>query len=240
MSTQYYLRRRGLSYTRKVLGIESANLIAYWPLGEASGTNADNAEGTAARDGTYDGVTLGQTGIGDGNTAPLFDGTNDFVNIFSASLETALNGDEGTISLWCKFLNAGVLTDGAARRIFNINAGADDNLSIYKNTTDNQLIYVFEGGGTLQGQTIAVTSIDWFHVAMSWSIANGEVKQYLNGNLENTDGSASAWTGTFNANYVVIGADDVTPAQDWSGWLAHCAIWTKPLSDANVLTLATV
>jgi len=47
-------------YINKVLSIQPNNLLAYWPLNETSGTNADNAEGTATRDGTYTGVDLNQ------------------------------------------------------------------------------------------------------------------------------------------------------------------------------------
>lgn len=47
--------------------------IAYWPLGEPSGTAADNAEGTAALDGTYVNTpTLGVTGAVTGTTAVTF------------------------------------------------------------------------------------------------------------------------------------------------------------------------
>ena len=59
----------GATYYKKVLATEPANLLAYWPLNEGSGSVADNLEGTAARDGAYTGVTLGQAGIGDGWTA---------------------------------------------------------------------------------------------------------------------------------------------------------------------------
>jgi len=49
--------------------------IVYYRLGEPSGTTADNAEGTAARDGTYrNAPTLGVTGLltGDADTAVNF------------------------------------------------------------------------------------------------------------------------------------------------------------------------
>ena len=45
-------------------------------------------------DGAYTGVTLGQDGIGDGNTCPLFDGANDFLDFYSAGFSSAFNGDQ--------------------------------------------------------------------------------------------------------------------------------------------------
>ena len=100
------------AYYEKVLGIQSANMLAYWPVWEASGAVADNIEGTAARDGAYTGVDLGQPGIGDGNTCPWWDGANDYCNIYSTSLRDAFNGAEGTIACWAKVNSAAVWTDG--------------------------------------------------------------------------------------------------------------------------------
>ena len=57
---------------------------------------SDNAEGTAARNGVYTGVTLGQSVAP--FTAPLFDGVNDFNNIYSASLATAFDATAGTLA----------------------------------------------------------------------------------------------------------------------------------------------
>ena len=81
--------------TQKVITTQADNLIVYWPLWETSGTTIDNYEGTAARDGTYSSVTLGETGIGDGKTSPRFDGTNDYCAIHTTSLQSAFNGAEG-------------------------------------------------------------------------------------------------------------------------------------------------
>ena len=52
-----------LLYSEKVLALSP---IAYWPLWEAAGAVAEDISGNGF-DGAYTGVTLGQTGIGDGN-----------------------------------------------------------------------------------------------------------------------------------------------------------------------------
>ena len=53
--------------------------IAYWRLGETSGTTARDEIG--AYNGTYYGPTLGQTGTSPPDKAPLFDGVNDYVDV---------------------------------------------------------------------------------------------------------------------------------------------------------------
>lgn len=64
--------------------------VAYWRLGETSGTTANDISGNG-RHGTYQGgVTLGQPGalVGDGDAAAWFDGVDDAVSV---SNNTAFN-----------------------------------------------------------------------------------------------------------------------------------------------------
>jgi hypothetical protein len=81
------------SYVQNVL--QDAPL-AYWRLGEASGTVADDAIGT--NDGTYSGgYTLNQSGalVGDPNTAVLLNGTTGYVRAPQLSLPTSI-----TLEAW--------------------------------------------------------------------------------------------------------------------------------------------
>jgi len=52
----------GGSYSEKVLAIQRANMLAYWPLGEASGTVAADVSGNG-RNGATSGATPGAEGI---------------------------------------------------------------------------------------------------------------------------------------------------------------------------------
>ncbi len=112
----YYLPS---NYAHKVLATDQPHLLAYWPLSEVAGSVAYDFSGNA-RHGAYTGVTLGKTGIGDGDTCPFFDGANDFVNIYSVSLRDAFNGAEGTAMIWAKVFNVGVWTDGAYRNTLHL------------------------------------------------------------------------------------------------------------------------
>src|SRR3990170_3594314 len=131
------------AYYEKVLGIQSANLLAYWPVWEASGAVADNMEGTAARDGAYTGVDLGQPGIGDGNTCPWWDGANDYCNIYSTSLRDAFNGAEGTIAVWAKVNSAAVWADGLYRYVFQLRVDGSNLVIVRKDSTSNRLAWIY-------------------------------------------------------------------------------------------------
>jgi hypothetical protein len=237
------------SYEEKVL---SYSPIAYWPLNETSGTTADNAEGTAARDGTYarnvTTMTTG-TGIGDGNTAPLFDGVNDYCDIYSDSLRDAFDGTgetEGTLSAWIKASGAGVWTDGTNRATINLQANTSNVVRFTRGTVNNRinLTYVASGVNT-EVQDDSVKTTAWYHFALTWSLTADEVKAYTNGAQI---GSTQAGLGTWGAGAnladtdTVIGADDTDggPTGPWDGYLAHVAIWTTPLSAGDITALATV
>ena len=227
----------GASYSSKVLGIETANLIAYWPMNEAAGGVADNLEGTAARDDAYTGVTLGQPGIGDGNTCPLFDGANDFCNIYSASLNAAFSGAEGTAALWIKVSGAGVWTDGVARVALRMKADAGNAITIQRTAANNAFRYTYRSE---IGDLAAITETGWFHTAVTWSASADEVKYYWDGaQVSTTETGIGVWAGALSATEVNIGAFDSGGVSPWSGYLAHAAIWTTPLTPAQILVLAT-
>ena len=149
-------------YSDRVLNTQNASLIGYWRLQEGSGSNADNYEGTAARDGTYTGATLGQTGIGDGLTAPTFDGVNDFVDCYSSSLNTPFDGDEGSIMCW-GLIASSVWTDGSDRELYQFGAGGNDFIFVRKQATSNQLRFLhFSTGGGASDVVVAFSETTYF------------------------------------------------------------------------------
>lgn len=232
---------RNQRYINKVLGIEPANLIAYWPQNEASGITADNAEGTVARDGTYTSVALGQLGIGDGNTCPLYDGAASILNIYSASLRDAFNGDEGTLAVWARVSGAGVWTDGTTRYVVNLRVDANNYIYIIRSSVNNTLLYRYMAGGTLEANAITLSDTGWIHLAMTWSAAADEVKYYLNGSPEGaTDTALGTWAGNLSSSNTVIGAANTVPQNVWDGYIAHTKLWTKPLTGAQIGQLAQV
>lgn len=227
------------SYIQKVKGIQPASLITYWPMNEPSGTNADNAEGTAARDGTYTGVTLGQTGIGDGETCPLFDGANDYLDINTASLRSAFDGSELTIVMWIKMFDAGVWTDGTARRMLNISAPGSDNIRFERRTTNNVFRVIYQAGGVNNIRDITMSPTDFFSIVLTVSASADAVKVYKDGTQQGaTLTGLGVWDGT--PNEMKIGATNATPTDVHHGYLAHSLIWTTPLGQADITSIATV
>lgn len=235
----------GQSYSQKVLALSP---LAYWVLGEAAGATAADQISSPAQDGTYTGVTLGQTGIGDGNTAPSFDGNDDWVDVRTSTLNTAFNPVAGTIHLWAKVTNAGVWTDVKTRNACHFGHDPDNNrLYIGRTTVNNQLIWWMRGnGGVAFSVTLATAApLTYMALGITWDYTADEFKAYYGGAQTGATGSGlTAWNTavfTLRPAHANIGHfRQVAGEGAWSGSCAHCALWNVALTSAQMATLAVV
>lgn len=221
--------------------VKSLSPIAYWPMWEASGAVATDISGNG-RNGAYTGVTLGQTGIGDGRTCPLFDGANDFNNIYSVSFRDAFNGGEGTVALWAKVSAGGVWTDGTVRYLIYLTVDANNFVYVRRSSVNGFADWIYKAGGTQETvQLGSLSTTDWFHMALTWSATSDEMIAYYNGSQTgSTQTGLGVWAGNLGALSTLIGAINQVPANVWSGYLAHCAVWDSALTDAQVSSLAAI
>jgi hypothetical protein len=227
-------------YRQRVLNVDRGNLIAYWPLDETAGVTANDIS-ERGHDGIYDGPTLNNAAGPDGYGAPLFDGVNDSVNVYSAGLRAAWNGAAGTVIAWCKVLNVGVWTDGINRYAVYFSADGNNHISVKKNNTNNRFEFIRNGSGTLNnGRHEGMTTTDWFFSAITWSEANDINHYYTDLDWTDTDNGLGVWAGVLNNNATRIGRPTPVSANAWSGWLAHVMIWDTPLSTDQLMHLAVI
>jgi len=228
-------------YMAKVLTTRFSSLIAYWPMWETSGTDADNRQGTSAYDGRYSNVVLGSPGIGDGNVCPLFDTTA--YNLLPADeLESVFNGSEGTLMIWAKVLNAGFWTDGAFRYPISFYGNASNKVTIQKSSVDHDLQVQYTAGGSSIVIQKATSTTDWMHIVVTWSKIAEKVYFYLNRVEVNNAGLLGVWgVATLDADKTLIGAYSTTVGTTgWNGYLAHAAVWSTPLNAGQIKKLARV
>lgn len=229
------------SYINRVLATQAASLIGYWPLNDTSGTTATDKSGNA-RNGTYEGgFVLGAAGIGDGQTAVTLDGTNGRVDLLqsSAALASAWNGGECTVMAWCKVSDVANWTDGSEDEIFRARVDANNTLILRKSTTNNTLNALYVAGGTSENLSIGSrTDTGWIFIAYTVSKTADQAILYINGYQE---GATATGLGTFvgTPTIMVFGAQDGSGSTPWKGTMAHCAIWAKALTAAEVLSLAS-
>lgn len=232
----------GMTYAQNVLNVKNANLLSYWPLWETSGTNADNFEGTAARDGTYAGVTLDSSTFTNGDPVGLWDGVNDRCEIYTASLSSAWDGLEGSISLWIKVANSGVWTDGNTRIALILLSDARNSVDIRDSGTNNQIDFNYKAANVSKAiNKTGVSSTGWIHVGMSWSDSADEMKAYYNGvQVGSTVTGIGTWeTPSLTDDRCYVGAQ-LFNLNLFSGYLCHAALYNTALPASDFATLATV
>lgn len=230
------------TYAEKVLALGP---FAYWILNEAAGPVAADSSGNGYN-GTYVATTLGQPGIGDGNTCPFFDGTNDAVNIYSAALSAAFNpvAALGSALAWAKVNAAAVWSDGVTRYVLAL-LDLTFNTAIYirkSNAPINQLrgIYDYAGAG-LAAANYLTTTTGWFAIALTWSVAASELKLYFGGTQQGgTQALPAGWGNGLHANNTLIGANNIAPLGPWHGWIAHVSLWNKVLTQPEIASLSAV
>lgn len=227
-----------VSYPDKVLGYGP---IAYWPLWEIEGEFAECLVRQPEQNGTYVGVTLGQTVTDDNGVSfvcPFFDGVNDYCNIGHAPFLAALNTAEGSMAVWCRVFDASVWTDSSVRKMLIFLTNANNRMFMQKTGDNNELRHEYRAGGVFDGQSTGdQSSTDWFHMAMTWSKSNDQLIYYIDGApVGNIDTGLGVWAGAIVT--ALIGASSTGPVAPWHGWLAHAAIWDTPQAPSVIVDLA--
>jgi hypothetical protein len=231
-------------YIEKVRGIQSSALIAYWPLAELVGTLIEDFS-SQGNDALYkESPTLGETGIGDGLTSVLFDGSADWAWLWSSGLSADFDGKEGTILVWIKVSGSGIWTDGLIHNIITFHASNDDQLQIEKHSNNNLLRSIYRAGGVSRiNSASGISDTDWICVALTWSFSADEIKLYV-------DGSQAGSTTTIPGEWTAAIDEGADPFKEnrlayhggnyWSGWEAHVAVWNTPLGSSDIADLATI
>lgn len=234
----------GGDHSNLVRSVSPSTLEFYYPLAETSGTQATDYSGKG-RNGTYSGAALASVATPFGNPAPLFDAINDYVDIYSAALATALaTWSEGTIAALCRVRAASVWTDATTRNILQISdSGQSNRVVLSRHSVNAQLRDLRSHAGTTVANVASTTSpTDWFYIAQSWSVANNRLRNWISyrgvapAQLGTTQTGLSAWSAvTLASTRCLIGNSfTTTPANLWDGYIADVSGWSAEL-DLNQL-----
>lgn len=220
----------------------SLSPIAYWKLDETSGSTAFDSSGNGF-DGTYSGVTLAAATGPDGAPAPSFDGVNDYVNVYSAGLASAFNPAEGTIVAWARVASSAIWTDGAVRRVINLETNTNNRLHITRTTANGQMQFFYRTNTSFtQSVSLAgLSPVTYMHYGQTWSSSANEFKAYYGGSQTgSTQSGLSTWAGSLSSTATNIGIQFTSGTSPWHGSIAHVALFDYALSPAQIATLATV
>lgn len=210
-----------------IFGVRLPGLITYWPLTEAAGTVADNAQGNAALDGAYvNSPTLAGAAFPLGGAVPAFDGTNDLVDVYSIALSAAFNP---TGRLWMNIwlqVAAAPLTDGAVHCAFLLRDTASRELRIYKETTDYLFRAYHFASAVTTTSAMRCASTNWQMATLLLDAPNGKLQLAWNGVPCDVVTALGAWPITaLNSDRCLLGGYRVAAATNpWQGNLGHAAI----------------
>lgn len=185
--------------------------------------------------GTYTGVTLGQSW--DLGVAPLYDGALDYGNVYSRTLNSFLNPDEGFLAVIGQASGPGVWTDNTARYLAILYADANNFIQHIK-WTNNTLITTIRAGGTYSQVAYAVTPSTPFMMMLTWKKATNKMRAFYNGVQKGTDQPVGTWAGNLSGTQSVIGALNTSPTGVWSGLDGYIMLGRSEPAEAAITQLA--
>lgn len=224
------------TYRDKMLGYTP---FFYAMLAETVGIVAAEEVNPAQQNGAYSSDVSGwppDTGIGDGNTAPTFDGATTFALFNSAAFGASFDGSEGSLALWCK-ADPATWTDGTWRHALFTQADSNNRLRLSQTNLANKFRWLYEAGNQTDFQDKTMSPSEWFFCPMTWSKSADQVKYYYYtggvGGLFFTDAGLGNWAGAptvVQLSYQAL----------WKGQIAHCAFFDKVLTLSDWDDLAIV
>ena len=230
-------------YSRNILAL---NPLSYWPLNEASGLVAADASGHG-RNAAYRnaGVTYAQAGFPNGDKSVLVNAaTPGNINLYSVSLRTAWNGSEGSIVFSYRASDVGVWTDTLQRYWLYAYTDGNNKIEVYRPATsggNNRWLARYTAGGVQFSVLIPINGVtDWITLGLTWSKTGDYFRVYYNGVELGADSKGLAsWVGQLTSNRPVLGSANYNDAgiNGANGYLSNCAIWDRPLTDAEMLII---
>lgn len=213
------------TYAAKVLSIESASLLAYYPMDELSGTTVIIDESLNGLDAVPSGAALAAiTGPADGRPAPYFDGINDRIAP-PVGFNANLSFTAGTISMWVQ--TTGSDWGNTYARVFGT-GDANNGLTIGANESNGTWFFQYR---TVFVNLTPLAANEWHHIAVTWD-ALGSLVAYSDG-LQVATGTKGS-TPVMNASYIGDTANTY-----FKGYIAQFAAWRGiALSPSQIASLA--
>lgn len=204
--------------------------VAYWELGESSGTTAANSVSGGAHPGTYTGSpTFGSTAplIGSEDTSVDFNGTTDYV---TAAYDAALNPANFTVSGWI-YRDA---DSGGIECILDSRSSAVLGYAFHIRADDKIALGIANGASVISAlSTTTIATGRWYHVAGSYDGTNANV--YVNGVLEGTSSSVTISPNVSGATLIARRA--YGSAEYFSGKIAKVSLHNAVVSTADIAAL---
>ena len=222
-----------------ILGYDSSNLIAYWPLTETIGSDADNVEGSSSLDGTYSNVALNQDTFSELPVGLWDSVSNSYVSLPHAALASVMNESLFTIQIWTKVTNASVWTNGSLEEWLYLAVNGNNRIRFTKISLSNRVDVIYSAGGVTKTVVVTpVSSLDYMHWCITVDKANDRMRVYLNGSQQGAEQTGlGVWSGSFINCFIGALA---TTTFNANAYIGHVTIWNREFSASEVSDLANL
>jgi hypothetical protein len=233
-------------FSQRVLNYQRDSLIQNLLLNEAAGPTATDLS-PQGNDGAYVGVTLGVTGIGDGETASSFTDAPSFVRIHSTALQEDFASSQGSINIWVNLSSGVAASDWGGAQVHQFfwlqSTGIGRVIAIQKaNVAGTIRADINSTGGNISLDSTGHSS-GWISIGFAWDAASSLCRLYTNGTLAASTGgtfSSFAASSIIVSSATALGASSTSGSNGMTGRLAHYALWSTPLSSAEFAAIGSL
>lgn len=201
--------------------INTYNADALWKFTDVFADNAVICHNETDYNGTATGVTWQDTAspiVSDENSAPKFDGTNDYFNLFTTAFRDIFDGDTCSVMIWVK---PDTNAFSAVRHIWRMQGSIDFRTQTHSSGDRIRALRGSAFVSTFVGDTDTFTG--WHMLTVTTDDATNAFKIYFDNALLDSCTQSSAF-GTLTS--FLIGASADTPSNVFEGWLAWLTVWS--------------
>src|SRR5690606_35232816 len=125
--------------------------------------------------------------------------------------------------------------------LFHLRVDTSNVLRIERATVNNRLTLTYVAGALSKNFNVnGLSSADWMHAALTWSVAADQVKAFIDGvQYGTTLTGLGTWAGSLTSTLCNLGASDTNGNGSWNGHLHHAVLYSKALTDAQIALLAS-
>ena len=225
--------------------------FAYWRMNEGSGTSLSDISGNGYNT-TATGITWDANEGPDSNSAPYFDGVNDYIDMSDGGGNSILADfprTDGSVLVWVR-VGPGALVDGTIRVVVRMNGAGSGSgnprVSVQKSSVNNRVRFFWE---FQLGTTIGVgdysnqSNYGWFPVGLTWSSTSQFARHYIGSmNPPGHFGTyITGWSAPFQATMAsfIAGATDSTPNSPFDGWIRDMVLFDFEATPGQMRDLMT-
>jgi hypothetical protein len=208
--------------------VPTNGLVGYWPFnGNASDLNGNG------NNGIVNGANLTTDRFGNANSAYLFNGLNNYIELGNISGLNSTNGI--SMSAWIQWNGTNGITNH--QYIFQIAPNPNGAITI----TDTSSLVINVLNCNCVNDTQVTTSINqntWYHVVLTYDLLNGDQKLYLNGILIGTTHENMYSYYTVNNSPSRFG-NYYFNSHYFKGSIDEGVLWNRALTQSEITTLYT-